>query len=199
MDTKLIFIVIIVLAIIFSVFQARKNNQKKSAMMQPLLTIEGFQPSQQWMGKDGQSGIAIDENKRTIGLIRYSDGDVVTGTFSYRDILSSEILENDETLIKTSRKSRAGRTKISELGLGASDSEVNRGSWDMLSHEIIRSVNLRITVDSSTQPLHEISFMNMEAKKQAVTYTRALKNAKHWQALLEALIRQADEDDARGS
>lgn len=198
MDTQLIvFIAIIALAIIISVFQTRKKNQQKSAMMRQLLTNEGFNPSQEWMGKDGKSGIAIDEKEQTIGLIRSTDGDVVTGSFSYEEILSSEILEDNEVIIKTSRKSRAGRTKINQLGLGGFDSEIDRKSWDMLSHEIIRKVSLRVTVDSPSHPLHEISFMSVEGKKQTVTYSNAVKNAKRWHALLEVLIRKADEHDSK--
>lgn len=199
MDTKIIIIAIVVVAVIFSIFQSRKRNQKKSDMMQQLVAIEGFIPSQQWMGKDAKSGIAIDENTQTIGLVRDNDGSLVTGTFSYQDILASEVLEDNQVVLKTSRKNRAGRIKLNELGLGSMDTKGGIGTWEPLSSEIIRSVTLRITVNSATQPFHEVSFMILEGKKQAHAYSIAMKNAKHWHALLEALMRQADEDGSGDS
>jgi hypothetical protein len=200
MDIQTIVIVIaVVLLVAFSLFQSSRKKQQKESMTATLVAIDGFTPSQEWMGEDGKTGIAIDEKSKQVGLIRHGNDDVVTGVFAYTDILAAEILEDGKTLAKTSRSSRKGKAKTSELGL-AGDSQAKAPGWDAaLSDEPIRTLDLRVTVDSATHPVHEVSFMNMESKKQSVTYTRALKNAKHWHALLESVMSQADRKDSTDS
>ncbi len=55
---------------------------------------------------------------------------------------------------------------------------------------------MRIIVNRTSSPVHDINFMNVEGKKQGFIYTDAMQLARHWHGLMEVLIKRSDSEDA---
>lgn len=90
----------------------KKEWRKKPA------SLDGFTPSQKVMDNDGNSGIAVDEGRKKVCLIKQSMGNIDLDVLTYRDILSSEIFENGVTITKTARGNQLGGALIGGLALG---------------------------------------------------------------------------------
>ena len=58
----------------------------------------------------------------------------------------------------------------------------------------INSVSLRITINDTKRPLHDIILMDGKTRKAGVS---AMEQARHWHGLIAVIIRAADIDDAQ--
>ena len=60
----------------------------------------------------------------------------------------------------------------------------------------VKKIDLRIIVNRTKNPIHDINFMFEERKKGDFFYNQAMKKARHWHGLMEVLIKRADSEDA---
>lgn len=56
---------------------------------------------------------------------------------------------------------------------------------------------LRLTINDTTTPLHEIKFLRVPCGKGGITYTTAMDLARHWRGVLEVLMARSDLGRAR--
>ena len=97
---------------------------------------------------------------------------------SYRDILSSEVFEDGETITKTARSSQLGGTLVGSLVLGGVGTIIGGLSGKKTSSNKVNRIDLRVTVNRTETPLHDINFMNVEVKKNGIIYTSAMSQEK---------------------
>lgn len=188
-------IFIVIVAIVIAVAQTTYTSNKKKGMEEKLAELDDFIPTQKIMGNDGNSGIAVDEERKKICLIRQNLGSVDLDVLTYRDILSSEIFEDGITITKTSRGSQLGGALIGGLVLGGVGAIIGGLSSKKKSSDKVNRIDLQITVNRTSSPIHNINFMNVEAKKNGIIYYDAIKQARHWHGLLDVLIKRADSED----
>jgi hypothetical protein len=74
-------IVILVGAVVIAVIQAIDTSNKKKAMDDHLGSIKDFSATQKVMGSDGNTGLAIDEQRKKICLIDHKQQNVTTRVF----------------------------------------------------------------------------------------------------------------------
>ena len=111
-------------------------------------------------------------------------------------MLSSEIFVDGETITKTARGSQLGGALIGGLALGGVGAIIGGLSGKTRSSEKVKRVDLRITVNSTKSPLHDINFMDIEGKKDGIVYKSAMDQARHWHGLIAVLIKMADNEDS---
>lgn len=189
-------IAIIVIAVIIGLIQASAISDKKKAMEEKLKSLPDFFPSQKVMGNSGDTAIAIDEERKKVVLINNDHNGVTLKPITYRDILSSEIFVDGETVTKTSRVSQVGGALIGGLALGGVGAIIGGLSGKTRSSEKVKRIDLRITVNDTKRPLHDINFMDIEGKKDGIIYKAAMDQARHWHGLITVLIKIADNEDA---
>jgi hypothetical protein len=150
------------------------ENKKKRDKTASELDASGYTSDIKYLSYDGTSGIAVDESRKTVCIISSARKHEV----NYSDVISSEIIEDGETITKTSRTSQVG-------GL----------SGKKTSKEKVKHIYLQIIVNDISSPAHTISFMNCEVKvkKGGIIYNSAIENARHWHGVMESVIRQADQ------
>lgn len=192
-----IFIFILLpMAIIQAIFKSINKICKKIWMIKKLSSLHDFSSTQNIMGNDGNSGIAVDKKRKTVCLIKHSGIGIGKGVtldvISYQDILSSEIFEDGETITKTVRSSQLGGVLVGGLALGGAGAII--GGLSVVADKV-NKIDLRITVNRTSTPNHDINFMNIEAKNQDIVYTSAMEQARHWHGLMEVLIKRADLED----
>ena len=193
-----IIIFFFVVAVVYVVIKLIYISSKKTSMVIKLSAQSDFSPSHKVMGEDGNSGIAVDEGRKKVCLINKHVVGSELDILSYRDILSSEVFEDGETVTKTARVSQLGGTLIGGLVLGGVGAVIGGLTGKKISSGKVKKIDLRITVNRTKNPIHDINFMDVECKKGGYLYNQAMKKARHWHGVMEVLINRADsEDDAK--
>lgn len=191
-----IWVMIIVTGLIVVVIIDVKNtSNRQKAMEDHLGRMDNFSASQKVIGVNGVTGLAIDEQRKKICLIGHIQENVAVRVFLYRDLLSSEIFEDGATVTKTVRSSQIGGALIGGLALGGVGAIIGGLSGKTQTSGKINAVALRLTVNDSKNPLHDIYFINFETKKDGFLYGQAIQQARHWHGLIEVLIKRADLED----
>lgn len=171
------------------------TSNKKKAMDGHLDHLEDFTATQKVMGEDGNTGLAIDEKRKKICLIDHTQQNITTRVFLYRDLLSSEIFEDGAIITRTVRTSQLGGALIGGLALGGVGAIIGGLSGRTQTSGKVNKLDLRLTVNDTEKPLHDINFLNIPIKKSDILYEHAIQQARHWHGLLEVLIKRADIED----
>ena len=83
--------IIIAAAVIIAIVQAINTSKRKQAMESKLKSLPDFHPTQQIMGCDGNSGLAVDEQRKKLCLITNNSASVSQRVIYYKDIFSVEL------------------------------------------------------------------------------------------------------------
>ena len=185
-------IVIVVGAVLLGLIQAINTSNKKKAMDDHLSRIKDFSATQKIMGSDGTTGLAIDEQRKKICLIAHKQQNVTTRVFEYKDLLSSEVFEDGATVTKTVRSSQIGGALIGGVALGGVGAIIGGLSGKTQTSGKVKKVDLRLTINDTNNPLHDINFLGLETKKDGFIYKQAIQQARHCHGLIEVLIKHAD-------
>ena len=188
-------IIIIVFGVVIGITKIVITSKKKKSMEEKLYQLKNFSPTQKVMGEDGKSGLAIDEKLKKICLIKQKHGVIHIITISYKDLLSSEIYEDGVTITKTARTSQLGGALIGGIALGGVGAILGGLSGKKTSTDKVNRIDLRITVNKTDAPVHDVNFMNVEGKRGGLIYNNVIQQARHWHGLIKVLIRRADEED----
>jgi len=94
---------IIVIIIIAAIFYGIKISDNKKAMSEYIKNIPGFSTTQEFIGSNSLTGIAFDDKQKKVCLVKRIGSESKHRLISYRDILSSEILEDGNSITKTAR------------------------------------------------------------------------------------------------
>jgi hypothetical protein len=190
-----LFVFIMVAIVGLMILKLVVTSQNKQKIGESLSSISDFNITQKIIGDNGLSGLAIDENKKEICLIKNDSGNLSYLIIPYRDLLSSEIFEDGKTITRTSRTSQFGSAIIGGLALGGVGAIIGGLSGKKTSTNQVNQIDLRITVNDTISPIYDINFMNVEGRGSELVYPGAISKARHWQGLLEIIIRRADEED----
>jgi hypothetical protein len=170
------------------------RSRRKTEIDATLSSLQEFDSTQQIIGCGVVSGLAIDETRKKICLITYNDG-VLNRIFSYKDILSVELFEDGSSITKTVRSSQIGGAVVGSLVLGGVGAIIGGLSGKSSTSEVIKRIDLRLVINDTNVPLHDINFMNTPCKKSNSIYKDAIKQARHWHGIIEVLIKRADSEE----
>lgn len=191
-------IVVIVMAIstlVLIIHEGVKIPKKKKAMEIHLSRVDNFNTTQKIMGADGNTGMAIDEQSKKVCLISSRQKSVSLRVVSYKDLLSSELFEDGATVTKTVRSSQIGGALIGGLALGGVGAIIGGLSGKTQTSGKVKKIDLRLTINDTKSPLHDVCFLNLETKKDSSLYRQVIQQARHWHGLVEVLIKRADIED----
>lgn len=197
MDFWVWVLLIIVIGVGIGIAQTVSVSNKMKAMEEKLESLPNFSPTQKIMGNNGDTGLAIDEEAKKVVLIKNGPTGVDLKPITYRDVLSSEIFVDGETVSKAARGSQFGGALIGGLALGGVGAIIGGLSGKTRSSEKVKRIDLRVTVNDIKSPLHEINFMDIEGKKDGIIYKSSMEQARHWHGLITVLIKLADNEDVR--
>ncbi|MGR3914872.1 MAG: SHOCT domain-containing protein [Gammaproteobacteria bacterium] len=177
-----------------------------------------------------RNGIAVDTKNRQVAILQRKvaesflerlevaaderpESEVRTVAIPYRDILSSEILEDGETVTKTSRGSQIGSALIGGLAmgglgaaigglagiLGGTAAVVGGLTGSTKSTEKTSKIALMITINDVSNPVHYVMLLDDGSahKKTSSAYKDAMGDAQKWHGKIKVLIHQADQEDRR--
>lgn len=195
--------VILVLGVLFVFFVPFRDgsHREPSLNKETRETFVGcpahFNPTQFYVDKDGGEGISFSEGQKSICLVKPDTSN--TKVLPIKDLLLSEVLENGTVVAKSSRSDDKGKellAKIHTFNAKASseqDPEQATSSENGNSSGNTNSIELRILVNDD-DPVHVVSFLNMESKKGGLIYNVAATQAKIWQDIMSSLIKKAGQE-----
>jgi len=189
-----------IVGVIYWINRLINESTKRKDMTQGLSDIPDFSIRYKLMGEDGNTGIAVDEGRKKICLIHHTGyaktyPTLETRVFSYKDILSCEIIENGIAVIKTSRTNQIGSALISGLAFETLGTVVGGLPKKEVSSRKVKRIDMWLMVNDTKRPTHTVNFQNTEHKKGGIVYNQAMDKVRWWYALMETLIRQADTED----
>lgn len=171
----------------------RADVGKEKAIASKLeVPLPDFSPTQQVMGTMGKSGLAIDERRNKLCLISVNGTDVYRRIVSCKDILSVELFENGTSVTKTSRGSQIGGVIVGGILLGGVGAIIGGLSGKSESSAKVDRIDLRIVVNDTKSPLHDVSFLVDEL------YSKLEKQrdiARRWHGIISALIKRAETEE----
>ena len=181
--------------------EARKDAQYAMSRMPVSKGAEGtgkrasIMPSNMLVDVKGRGGIAIDTQNQQIGILRNQLSQ--PSMIPYRDLLSSEIIEDGETVTKTSRGSQLGGVLIGGLALGGVGAIIGGLSGSSKSFDKVSKIALMITINDVKNPVHYVMFLDdgIARKKSHAAYKNAMGEAQKWHGKLKVVIHQADRED----
>jgi len=178
-----------------------------------------------YISEDYASGIILDETNKIVFVVStkgrtYSKVNIDIDNFgitkmksySYKDILQSEIIEDQNTITQTQRGSQIGGALIGGVLAGGAGAIIGGLSGKTKITSEVSTIELKISVNDLENPVYLINFMGAEVgfnrdnpipikkkpiKKDTERYKSAIKNADHWHSLVSVLIKQADEEDKK--
>jgi hypothetical protein len=155
----------------------------------------GFSPSLAFKEKFGDTGIAYDENQKAICILQAEAH--LSQIIFYQNILAVALFEDNTLIAKSVRGDEPGKQLLAQIlsedikALFQDQAEQKGGEQQSTSSGTSSTIQLRILNNNPEHPVHQISFLNMEAKKGGLIYNEAMGHGKNWQDLLSFLIRLA--------
>jgi ribosomal protein L37E/uncharacterized membrane protein len=174
--------------------QEQKQIEDKQKRMHDKLEREGFQVSKSLASIDNNLIVAIDNNSKQVGFVDLSENVKV---YSYRDLLEVEVLEDGETVTKTSRSSQIGGALIGGLIAGGTGAIIGGLSGKQTTNEEVKKISLKILVNDIDSPVKKVVLLDKQKaiKKSDHEYRIAKEKALNWHGLIKVLINMADKED----
>ena len=169
-----------------------KFTEKMNEINKILKSLPDFNSTKSIIGCGMSSGLAVDEARQKVCLITNNGVSVSQRVINYKDIFSVELFEDGTSVTKTVRSSQIGGAVVGGLLLGGVGALVGGVSGKTETSEKIKRIDLRLIVNDTNSPLHDVTFMNGELKKDNIIYTEKIQAARHWHGIVEVLIRRAD-------
>lgn len=190
---------------------ARQKEVKKrhNEKLKGIFDKENLKITQQYM-MSNYSIVAVDENSQKICFLK-SNSEIKNDkhllniekvkydvkTFSYKDILESEVVIDGETVTKTSRKSQVGGAILGGILAGGVGAIIGGLSGKTSSKEKVKTIQLKIIINDTKNPLQIITFLNEDTSivRSNEKFIKANKEVMHWHSLFKVVIDIADKEE----
>lgn len=184
--------------LVFSIQERKKlykeNSEANLKKIDYLLQQHNLIKSQFYVNYYQTNGIVLDEQNKLLCLIKKKDDDYSLLKYSFDQILESEIIEDGNSVIKTSRGSQIGGALIGGALAGGVGAIVGGLSGSKTSFKEVKKIDLRITLNDLNNPVQTINFMNTEMalKKDNPYYKEVYEKALHWHKLMSVVIKKQE-------
>lgn len=180
--------VVIALIVLGVMIQADMDKKKRAKLEAVIDSQEGFTATHKHIGADYLTGIAIDDSRRKVCLLR---APASVRIYSFDDILSCEVFEDGESLTKTVRSSQALGAVVGSLAFGGVGAIVGGLSGSKKTVDKVSRIDLRVVVNDMQAPIHDVSFLNAETKKGGEVHKLVSQQARFWAGLFDVIIKNS--------
>ena len=139
----------------------------------------------------GLSRIIFDHEKENLHILKSSSNPL---SIPYSKIIESELMENGNTLTKTSRGSQIGGALIGGALAGGVGAIIGGLSGSKTSSESIKSLQIKIVIDDMTSPVHSFYIKDSvkTLTKDSPLYSQLYDNAYEVHKVLSVIIKKHD-------
>lgn len=140
--------------------------------------------------------IIFDENRNLICLISIKDNEIekISGRIiGYKDVLSSELIQNGVSIEKTIRSSQVAGALVGSVLLGGLGAVVGGLSAKREKVKSIDYIAIKLTLNHIKSPLYDIVFFD-KSRNSKLLYKECLELAWKSQATFKVLIESSDKN-----
>jgi len=139
-----------------------KKTEVKTKKTQQMTILEhelkDYNFSQRFTSYDDNVTIMVDENAKKLCIAEVSETNGSSEVYDYKDILESEIIEDGQTVTKTSRSGQIGGAIVGSLVAGGVGAIIGGLSAKQTSNNEVNRVDLKIIANNTKNPLKLINF-----------------------------------------
>lgn len=172
------------------------NETKKRNLLQTKRDIYNryhFKETKIIWSDNKNSFISLDENSHQICFLHTTTlGKIFTYVYNFKDIMKSEIVEDGNTTVETSRGSQVVGAAIGGVLLGSAGLIVGGLSGKKTQINKIDEIDLVITVSDINHPIHVLHILQNNSDSE---YKIKFELARKWQSIISILIKKVDDDD----
>jgi hypothetical protein len=176
------------------VLWSRSSTRRRDTLKQlqeKLRKQRDFYPAQQFLGANG-AGLAFDDKRQKLCLFSTANG-LPLKFVAASDIVSASIFEDGEVITSTNRGSQLGGAIVGGALFGGVGAVIGGLSGKTTATNKVTRVELRIVINDTKRPMHDVAFMSLSDPAQSgIYYPDASQLARHWHAILAVLIRRGD-------
>lgn len=134
------------------------------------------------------SVIALDEKNEKIAVSEKSG----TYVYNFRDIVESEIIQDEVSISKVSRAGQLGGALVGGALAGGVGAVIGGLSSAKTNETQVKNISLKLVVDSLQGPYQTVRFLNSQVplKPNNPEYTKAFDAATHWQSVLNVILKR---------
>lgn len=192
MDTSVLALTLVIAFIVLTVVAGFMRNARKDEMEARLRAQPDFTPTRKIVGCDGQAGLAVDEGRHKLCLVSRTAAGYAQRILPSSDLLSVELFEDGTLVTRTVRSSQIAGALLGGMAYGSVGAIIGGLSGRTETSNRIERVDLRLVVNDTASPLHDVAFMNAEGEKDGIDLEQARRQARHWHGILDILIKRAD-------
>jgi len=147
------------------------------------------------------TGILLDSNRKKFCIPNAYKANAFIHTgfsykvFTHKDIISAEIVEDEDSITKTQRKSQLAGVAVGGALLGGAGAIIGGLSGSKRTKAIVTKIELKLIVNDMEQPNYSISFLSKETKRGSSAHKAAMKLAEKWYGMFQVLINMADKEE----
>ena len=182
-------IVIVVLLTGYSLLHLGKTASSNGAQNQTFGNTD-FIPTQMFLDNTSGTGVAINEASKSLCLIQSST--LPPQFVHFSDLVASFLIKNEGIVQKTLRTAPQEVGDIAKEAQQKIGNSHEQGSGSPPSNTQSQKIDLTIVIQHQDNPIHTVTFLDMDTKEDGIIYNKAMVSAKHWHHLVSDLIHQAN-------
>ena len=190
MDITLIFLILVGVLGLGALFMILNPKAPEKTIPQEKIEGTNFIPSQMFMGSDGLSGIAVNEQQQQICLLGLPSS--TPRILSSTQLVASLVVKNSEILEQGVRSIPEDIPKWFEQQQRNLQKHINELNHDPTARSNQR-IDLIVILNDQEDPFHTVNTLDMDTKEGGILFEKALSTARHWHAILDGLLLQADQ------
>jgi hypothetical protein len=111
--------------------------------------------------------LAYDANRKKICSLNYQHEYKI---YDYKDILQSELMIDNQIISKQSTSGTVGRAVLGGILGGGIGALVGAGTASSIQNQQINSIEVKIIINDSFNPVYRLNFLNTPVKKNSPPY-----------------------------
>jgi len=179
---------------VLAIVQVVSTNGDIAKLRAALAATPQFRPSHIFIAPDGSILLAHDGTTDSLLVIRKTATVPAKWPITYKQLISSEVVEDGHSLTETRRGSQIGGAIVGGVLLGGVGAVIGGLSGKKRTISEVHKVALRVTIESTAFPVIEIPFLAIKVRRDSPLYVNAQTGATEWHGRLTALIRRAERD-----
>ncbi|MEB2264159.1 SHOCT domain-containing protein [Priestia megaterium] len=179
--------------------------------LEEVIEVENLEVDRYYISADYKAVIIIDETNQKICFIENTvkgidkfkntskDFNYDYTLYKFNDLLETEILQDGETVTKTSRGSQIGGALLGGVLAGGVGAIIGGLSGSTTSDEEFSKITLKVLMNDTQNPVKLIYFLDEIAnvKKYDDRYKKANADSMDWHGVLRVIIQQVDKEDKK--
>lgn len=180
-------IIIIIWGIVY------ENNKKIRAVAK---VMQGFDSTYRFIDYSGRGGIAMNEPKGTVFLLKNVKGSIQERIISYKDIIGSEVYEDGETVSQTDPLSKIGGALVGDALGGNTGAIIGGLSAKTVSSVKVKRIELRLLINDTSAPTYDVCFLDKISgySRDSKMYKGLSEASRQWHARMGFLIKRAQDE-----